>query len=210
MGFDASSTLPLRFYYASVTLLLRSHYDNEDPATLSLHWWRYSCDLASTKLWSYAFVSLLYPFYIKSEVQKIYLQLNVNDRRTHVAILRLAILNLSCWTIGGPGKTKSDGQRSWVPSWLSADRRLQCGHYVHLIRALSMEDGYSLFNYMRMEPLRIGPRIQKRDTNFRRALEPGLNAKSIAEAWQKRGRSAKVDYVLCSENTTKINLTFND
>ena len=49
-GLHASSTLPLRFYYASVTLLprcsrfgcvviallLRSRYDNEDPATLSL------------------------------------------------------------------------------------------------------------------------------------------------------------------------------
>ena len=35
-GLDASSTLPLRFYYASVTLLLRSLYDNEDLATLSL------------------------------------------------------------------------------------------------------------------------------------------------------------------------------
>ena len=34
-----------------------------------------------------------------------------------------------------------------------------------------MEDGSSLFNYMRMELLRIGPRIQKSDTNFRRALE---------------------------------------
>ena len=35
-GLDASSTLSLRFYYASITLLLRSHYDNENLATLSL------------------------------------------------------------------------------------------------------------------------------------------------------------------------------
>ena len=34
-----------------------------------------------------------------------------------------------------------------------------------LIRAMSME-GYSFFNCMRMEPLRIGPRIQKSDTNL--------------------------------------------
>ena len=49
-GLNASSTLPLRFYYASVTLLLRSHYDNEDMAALSLRWWgcTYSCDLATT------------------------------------------------------------------------------------------------------------------------------------------------------------------
>ena len=35
-GLDASRTLPLRLYYASVTPLLPSHYDNEDLATLSL------------------------------------------------------------------------------------------------------------------------------------------------------------------------------
>ena len=29
-------TLPVRFYYASATLLLLSHYDNEDLVTLSL------------------------------------------------------------------------------------------------------------------------------------------------------------------------------
>ena len=42
--------------------------------------------------WSYAFVALLYPFYIKSEVL-IYFQLNVNDRRAQVAMLQLAIMN---------------------------------------------------------------------------------------------------------------------
>ena len=41
-------TLPVRFYYASATLLLRSHYDNEDLTTLSLRWWRCNCDLATT------------------------------------------------------------------------------------------------------------------------------------------------------------------
>ena len=40
--------------------------------------------------------------------------------------------------------------------------------------ALRMEDTYSFFNYMRMEPLRVGPEIQKSDTNFRRALKQGL------------------------------------
>ena len=63
---------------------------------------------------------------------------------------------------------------------------------------MSKEDGSSFFNYMKMGLLRIGPRIQKSDTNFRRAFEKrsgvGQNAKSVAEAWQNRGRSAKVDY----------------
>ena len=53
-------------------------------------------DAAATLLrprrWSYAFVALLYPFYIKSEVL-IYFQLNVNDRRAQVAMLQLAIMN---------------------------------------------------------------------------------------------------------------------
>ena len=43
-----------------------------------------------------------------------------------------------------------------------------------LIRAMRMEDISLLLNYMRMEPLRVGPRIKTSDTNFRRALEPGL------------------------------------
>ena len=63
-GLDASSTLPLCFYYASATLLLRSHYDNEDLVTLSLRRWRCSCDLATTLAMELrfrcAFVSSLY------------------------------------------------------------------------------------------------------------------------------------------------------
>ena len=54
-------------------------------------------DAAATLLrprrWSYAFVALLLTFYIRSEVQLIYVQLNVNDRRAQVAMLQLAILN---------------------------------------------------------------------------------------------------------------------
>ena len=63
-GLDASRALPLRFYYASATLLLRSHYVNEDLTTLSLRWWRCSCDLATTLAMELrfrcAFVSFLY------------------------------------------------------------------------------------------------------------------------------------------------------
>ena len=70
-----------------------------------------------------------------------------------------------------------------------ADRRLQYGHYDQLIRVMSIEDSHSFFNYMRMEPLRIGPRIQKSNTNSRRALELDLSwpeRQKVAEAWQKR------------------------
>ena len=50
-------------------------------------------DAAATLLrprrWSYAFVALLYPFYIKCEVQLIYVLLNVNGRRAQDAMLQL-------------------------------------------------------------------------------------------------------------------------
>lgn len=46
---------------------------------------------------------------------------------------------------------------------------------------LRVEDQHSFFNYLRMEPAlfdelvqRVGPRIEKRDTNMRKALPPGL------------------------------------
>ena len=72
-------------YYASVTLLLRSHYDKEDSATHTNVVYADS-DAAATLLrptsrrWSCAFVALLYSFYIKSAVQLIYVQMNANDR----------------------------------------------------------------------------------------------------------------------------------
>ena len=68
-----------------------------------------------------------------------------------------------------------------VYHWISADRRLQLGHYDQLSRELRMEDSTSFFNNMRMEPLmfdkifnRVSPRIQKNDTIFRRALGQDL------------------------------------
>ena len=84
--------------------------------------------------------------------------------------------------IGGPGKTESEGQKVLGPSMIFADRRLQCEHYDQLIRAMSMEDSSSLFNYMRMDPIIIGPRIQKSDTNFKRALEQGMEMAKMPRA----------------------------
>ena len=53
--------------------------------------------------------------------------------------------------------------------------------YDQLMSELRMEDSTLFFNYMRMEPhmfdeilTQVSPRIQRRDTNFRKALEPGL------------------------------------
>ena len=44
-------------------------------------------------------------------------------------------------------------KRFRVQPWLSADRRLQFGHYDQLLRELRMKDNSSFFNYRRMEPL---------------------------------------------------------
>ena len=54
-----------------------------------------SVTLLRPRRWSLLFVALLDPFYIKSEVQLIYVlnQLNVKDRRAQFAMLQLAIMN---------------------------------------------------------------------------------------------------------------------
>ena len=86
--------------------------------------------------------------------------------------------------------TEAEVQKVLGPS----DRRLQLGLYDKLIRAMRMEDNSSFFNYTRMEPLRVCPRIQKSDTNFRWALELGLELARKPRAYRKRVRSANVDY----------------
>ena len=69
----------------------------------------------------------------------------------------------------------------WVRPWLSVPRRLMYAHYL-LMRELRMEDTASFCNFMRMEAQmfdelvdRLSPRITLQDTNWRKALEPGLN-----------------------------------
>ena len=69
----------------------------------------------------------------------------------------------------------------WVRPWLSVPRKLMYGHYHRLMRELRMEDTTSFCNFMRMEPQmfdelvdRLSPRITLQDTNWRKALEPGL------------------------------------
>ena len=76
----------------------------------------------------------------------------------------------------------------WVRPWLSAERRLQFGHYDRLLVELRMEDQQSFFNFLRMPPEmfdellnRVGPRIRKMDTHYRKALEPGM--KLAIDTW---------------------------
>ena len=66
----------------------------------------------------------------------------------------------------------------WVKPWLS--RRLNYGHYDHLMRELEVEDVVSFRNFVRMDPAmfrevlqRVGPRIEKYDTCYRKSINPG-------------------------------------
>ena len=78
-------TLPVRFHYPSTTLPLRCCYDPTTTMKIRLRLVYTDSNAAATLLrprrWSYAFVALLYLFYIKYEVKTIYVQLNINDRR---------------------------------------------------------------------------------------------------------------------------------
>ena len=89
-------TLPVRFYYASVTLLLRSHYDNKIWLRLVYDEGDAAATLLRPRRWSYAFLALLYPLYIKSEAIM-----------NHRLIIML------------------DDEVQTRRPWLSADRRLQ-------------------------------------------------------------------------------------
>ena len=69
-------------------------------------------------------------------------------------------------------------RRYWVRPWLS--RRLDYGHYDTLMRELEAEDVVSFRNFFRMDPAmfrevlqRVGPRIEKYDTWYRKAINPG-------------------------------------
>ena len=75
-------------------------------------------------------------------------------------------------------KTIKD-KRWWVRPWIL--RRDELGEYARLLRELERDDRESFKAYMRMTPEefmaicdRVGPRLKKQDTNWRKALEPGL------------------------------------
>ena len=73
--------LPVRYHYASTTLPLRFCYD--PTATMKIRLRLVFADgyaaatLLRPRRWSYTFAELLYPFYIKSEGQLSYVQLNL-------------------------------------------------------------------------------------------------------------------------------------
>lgn len=107
----------------------------------------------------------------------------INADLIHLALLQQEqmLVELEIAQIVNRRRRRRRPRRYWVRPWLSADRRLQFGQYDTLLRELRMEDTNSFFNFLRMEPAmfdellqRVGPRIQKKDTGWRKALEPGV------------------------------------
>lgn len=78
-------------------------------------------------------------------------------------------------------KKRRRPKRFQVRSWLTPERRVQFGYYDQLMVELRQEDTDTFRNFMRMPPEmfdelldRVGPRLQKKFTNFRQPLCPGL------------------------------------
>ncbi len=72
----------------------------------------------------------------------------------------------------------------WVCAWLL--RRPIYGHYEILLAELNREDIPAFLNYTLMDPDmffelvdRLSPRIEKLDTWYRKALQPGLKVAII-------------------------------
>jgi hypothetical protein len=70
-------------------------------------------------------------------------------------------------------------RRFWVKPWLL--RRPQYGHYETLLAELLVEDHPGFQNHQRVSPElfqellnRVGPRIERQTTFWRKPLEPGL------------------------------------
>ena len=106
------------------------------------------------------------------------------DRYAKVAMFQLAIMDQRLLMLEDEvqARQRRRAKQFWVRPWLSADRRLQFGHYDQLLRELRMEDNSSFFKYIKVEPLilnRVYPRILKSDTHFRSVLEPGLELDRI-------------------------------
>ncbi|XP_014671660.1 PREDICTED: putative nuclease HARBI1 [Priapulus caudatus] len=72
-------------------------------------------------------------------------------------------------------------RRCWVRSFLGDVRSSQFGHFNRLMPELRHEDPASFHNFLRIPPdmfdellTRLNPRITKQDTNYRKAIDPGL------------------------------------
>ena len=94
-------------------------------------------------------------------------------------IMDLQILLLQRMNNSRQRQKKKRQRALWIRPWLL--RRPSYGHYENLIREMALEDHKCFYNFMRMDKdmfnellQRIGPRIQKKDTWYRKSLDPGL------------------------------------
>lgn len=72
-------------------------------------------------------------------------------------------------------------KRTWIRQWLDVGRRFHYGHYHRLIPEFRNEDPASFLNFLRLPPAmfddlhaRLRRLITKQDTNYRKAIKPGL------------------------------------
>ena len=123
------------------------------------------------------------------------LQLQLNEQQEENLLTMVKILKASDNQRGGDQKEdaeeSTDGEektkkaqqkkkrRWWVRKWIV--RRPLLGQYNRLFEELKIEDASSFKNFLRMDEFtfkeilhRVTPRIQKQDTFYRQALEPGL------------------------------------
>ena len=90
---------------------------------------------------------------------------------------------------------KKRRKRLWVRKlWISREKS---GHYLSLISEMILHDHEMYFNYFRMLPATfdtllnlIGPKIQRKDTNFRKALPASLKL-AVALRYLATGESQK-------------------
>ena len=92
------------------------------------------------------------------------LQLDRNNAENELAIAQLQQIRRQ--------RVERRERTCWVTPWLL--RRPQFGQYERLLHELREEDIPAFRNFLRMEPAmfqelarRVGPRIQKEDTNYR-------------------------------------------
>lgn len=78
-------------------------------------------------------------------------------------------------------RRKYSKKKFWVAPWLRGCRRDHYGQYSSLMTELRLGDEATYRTYLRMPPemfeellTRVGPRITRMDTKYRRAIEPGV------------------------------------
>ena len=112
--------------------------------------------------------------------QRLLLAVHTAQAHAEIAEIHQRIVQVQVQVQTREEEKKRKNRRWWVRQWIG--RRDEMGYYHQLMRELEAEDPESFINFTRMTPQmfkyllqRIGPLIQKKDTNWRPALPAGLN-----------------------------------